>query len=73
MLILQYLIFDKFYVRLVNKQAGAELCQAHHSLSLDLDTNQLRLITLPAMVGARSLAERQLKIYGHKGMVQWMK
>ena len=22
-----------------NKQAGAELCQAQHSLSLDLDTN----------------------------------
>ena len=25
------------------------------------------------MVGARSLAERQLKIYWHKGMVQWVK
>ena len=57
----------------INKQAGAELCQAHQSLSLDLDTNLLGLITEPAVAGARSLAERQLKIYLHKDMVQWMK
>ena len=37
--------------------AGAELCQAQHSLSLDLDANQLGLLTQPAVAGARSLAE----------------
>ena len=51
------------------RQAGAELCQAQHSLSLDLDTTYLGLITQPAMAGARSLAELQLGIYWHKGMV----
>ena len=55
------------------KQAGAELCQAQHSLSLDLDTDHLGLITQPAMAGVRSLAERQLRIYWHKGMARWMK
>ena len=61
------------YFTNLNKQAGAELCQAQHSLSLDLDTNKLGLITQPAFAGARSLAERQLKIYLHKGMVLWIK
>ena len=56
-----------------SKQAGAELCQAQHSLSLDLDTNFLGLITQPAVGGARSLAELQLRIYWHKGMGRWMK
>ena len=55
------------------KQAGAELCQAQHSLSLDLDTNSVGLITQPAVAGPRSLTERQLKIYRHKGMVWLMK
>ena len=54
-------------------QAGADPCQAQHSLSLDLDTNLLGLITQPAVAGARSLAELQLRIYWHKGMVWWMK
>ena len=52
------------------RQAGAELCQAQHSLSLDLDTNQLGLITQPAVTGARSVAELQLRIYWHKG-IDW--
>ena len=52
-----------------SKQAGAELCQAQHSLSLDLDTNFLGLITQPAVGGARSLAELQLRIYWHAWMV----
>ena len=55
------------------KQAGAELCKAQHSLSLDLDTNLLGLIAQPAVDGARSLADQQVKIYWHKGMVRWMK
>ena len=54
-------------------QGGAELCQAQQSLSLDLDTSYLGLITQPAVAGARSIAERQLKIFLHKGMVLWMK
>ena len=51
----------------IPKQARAELCQAQHSLSLDLDTNWLGLITQPAVAGARSLAELQLRITGRKG------
>ena len=39
------------------KQAGAELCQAQHSLD-------------PAWL---SLAEQQLKLYWHKKIVRWMK
>ena len=46
------------------KQAGAELCQAQHSLSLD--RNQLGLITQPAVAEARSLAELQFRINWHK-------
>ena len=49
------------------KQAGAELCQAQHSLSLDLYTNWRGLITQPAVAGARKLAELQLRINWHKG------
>ena len=33
----------------------------------------VNIIGEPAVAGARSLAERQLKIYSHKGMVRWMK
>ena len=51
------------------RQSGAELCLAQQSLSLDLDTNWLGLITQPAVAGARNLAELQLRINGHKGMV----
>ena len=49
------------------KQAGAELCQAQHSLSLELDTNKLELMTLPAVAGARSFGELQLRITDIKG------
>ena len=55
------------------KQAGAELCQAQQSLSLDLDTNGLGLLTQSAVAGARSLAELQFRICWHKGLVWWMK
>ena len=51
------------------EQAGAELCQAQHSLSLDIDANKLGLITQQAVGGATSLAELQLRIYWHKGIV----
>ena len=62
-----------YYLRIVmtqrkKRQAGAELCQAQHSLSFDLDTNYLGLITQPAVAGARSLAELQIRIYWYKGM-----
>ena len=50
-------------MKIIRKQAGAELYQAQHSLSLDLDTNLLGLKTQPAVAGARSLAELQLRIY----------
>ena len=60
-------------IGMFHKQAGAELCQAQQSLSLDLDANNLGLITQPAVAGVRSLAERQFKIYLHKGMMWWMK
>ena len=43
------------------------------SASLELDTNQLGLITQPSVAGARNLAELQLRIYWYKGMVWWMK
>ena len=55
----------------MEKQAGAELCQAQHSLILD--TNLLGLITRLAVAGARSLAELQLRIYGQNGLIRWMK
>ena len=37
------------------------------------NTLYLGLIAQPAVAGARSLADRKLKIYLHKGMVRWMK
>ena len=46
----------------MKRQAGAELCQAQPSLSLELDTCKLGLITHPAVAGARSLADVQLRI-----------
>ena len=46
----------------MKKQAGAELCQAQHSLSLDLASLKLGLLTQPAMAGAGSFAEMQLSI-----------
>ena len=49
--------------KISDEQAGAELCQAQLSLSLDLDINELGLITQPAVAGARGLADQQLKIY----------
>ena len=42
-------------------------------LSLFSVNCELGLITQPSVAGARSLAEQQLKIYWHKGMVWWMK
>ena len=36
----------------IREQAGAEPCQAQHSLSLELDTSLLGLITQPAVAGA---------------------
>ena len=46
---------------------------APSSASLELDTIQLGLIAQPAVAGARNLAELQLRIYWHKGMVWWRK
>ena len=42
-------------------------------LSLDSDTNKLWLITQPALVGAKSFVELQLRIHRYNGMVWWMK
>ena len=48
-----------FIVKIVKKQAGAEPCQAQHSLSLNLVTHKL---TQPAVDEDESLAELQLRI-----------
>ena len=40
---------------------------------MEVDPNSLGLITQPAVAGARKIAELQLRINWHRGMVRWMK
>ena len=63
---------EKAHVDEIIEQAGAELCQAQHSLSqiptsLDLATNLLGLLSQPAVARAESLGELQLRIYPQGG------
>ena len=55
------------------KQAGAELCQAQHSLSylhtsIDLATPLLGMLIQPAVDGAGIMSELQLRIYWQRGV-----
>ena len=72
-LVVELIGFNKFLtveadldkIKRIRIQAGAELCQAQHSL--ELATLQLGLLTQPAMAGPGCFAEMQLSIYWHGG------